>query len=331
MKNKVYIRADASPNIGLGHIVRCFALAKMLEDCFSITFIVKHIPDDIQDNIESNDFSVSRINSEEEFLDMLTGSDIVVMDHYELDSSYQVRIKAKGSKLVCIDDMHDKEFFADLIINHSPGIYPQDYKVQSYTKLALGPEYALLRPAFLQAISNTNITEKVKNVLICFGGSDFKNLTKSVLEVVAKNTGFERISVILGSAYSYRASLNDLVSKYSNISILSSLDEDEVLAEIERADLSIIPASGILLEVIAGGAIPLICYYAENQRKLFNYFKTRNLLPNFDANNFNEEELSRIILAIQNKKINIHQIPFRKEIANAPMNNLNKFKELINE
>ncbi len=60
---------------------------------------------------------------------------IVVLDGYHFGTNYQKQIKLKGAKLVCIDDMHDKEFVADLIINHIPRITPQDYNVQPFTNL----------------------------------------------------------------------------------------------------------------------------------------------------------------------------------------------------
>jgi len=36
MLHKIYIRADGGKEIGLGHLVRCFALALMLKDDFEI-------------------------------------------------------------------------------------------------------------------------------------------------------------------------------------------------------------------------------------------------------------------------------------------------------
>ena len=104
-----------------------------------------------------------------------------------------------------------------------------------------------------------------------------------------------------------------------------------MLYEIRKADLAIIPSSGILLEVLAGGAIPLICYYAENQKKLFDYFECRDLLPTFEAGKFDGNELSTVIAGIQNNKIKLDEIPFRKEIRNAADNNLKKIKNLVNE
>ena len=98
MNNKIYIRADGSPKIGLGHIIRCFALAKMLKDSFSIKFVSMHIPEDIETTFITEGFAVTKISKEEDFFDLLKGDEVVVLDHYGLDSSYQKRIKKIGSK-----------------------------------------------------------------------------------------------------------------------------------------------------------------------------------------------------------------------------------------
>lgn len=328
MDNKIYIRADGSPEIGLGHIVRCMALAQMLKEDFIIHFVSKEIPENLVNEINENGFYSEIIPSEERFFSMLSGNEIVVLDHYGLDSTYQKKIKEIGSKLVCIDDLHDKEFFADLIINHSPGIYPKDYKAQSYTKYALGPEYALLRPVFLEAAGIKKEIEGVETVLICFGGSDFKNLTKEVLQVVEKNDKLERITVVLGAAYPYRESLDGIIKNNPKIKVLNSLDEKAMFSVIRSADLAIIPASGILFEVIAGGCIPLICYYADNQKELFNYFKKNKTIPSFNAIEFDEEELNMAISDIIKGTIKIEQNPLRKKIGASSSNNLKNFKQL---
>lgn len=332
MNSKVIIRVDGSAQIGLGHLVRCIALAQMLKDEFQIHFISKEIPEFIIEDIISIGFKFTKIETEETFFNLLTGQEIVVLDNYFFNTAYQKRIKKiLGCKLVCIDDLHDKEFYADLIINHTPGIVPQDYCAQEYTKYALGPDYALLRPVFLDAVKLNRMTGEMNNLLICFGGSDFKNFTKSVLEVVQNSKSFKKITVILGSAYPYRKTLDALIVGNHNIKVLYSLDENQMLLEIRNADLAIIPSSGILFEVLAGGCMPLICYCAENQKKLFDFLKSNTAMPSFNALEFNEKKLNNIILEIINEEFDGYEIPFRQKFGESRFNNLNNFKQLMNE
>ena len=330
MKNKVFIRADGNAEIGLGHLIRCKALAHMLEEEFSISFYLKKIPSSLLSEITTAGFEVNKIETEETFFQVLTGNEIVVLDHYELiHSDYQKRIKKTGCKLVCIDDLHNTEFYADLVINHSPGITRSDYQAQPYTNFALGPGFSLLRPFFLRAAENKKGITEVDSLMVCFGGSDFQNLTKKVLEVVNEIARFKKINVVLGASYPYRDSLSEIPDKHNKIQIFESLNEREILTVIESSSLSIVPASGIMLETIAGGSLPFICYYAENQKELFKYFHKNNMLPNFDAINFDrtkfEQELKNVVVNDHLKKISL----LRKEIGNSSKNISLKFKELL--
>src|SRR5690554_1634601 len=108
MKKQIYIRADGDSQIGLGHLVRCMALAQMLTSDFEICFVSKQIPQSLINELNQFGFSLLIIINEDEFFRRLEGKEIVILDHYELDSIYQKTIKNFGSKLICIDDLHNK-------------------------------------------------------------------------------------------------------------------------------------------------------------------------------------------------------------------------------
>ena len=198
-KRKIYFRADASVEIGYGHFIRTLALADMLKDDFDCTFFTQ-APTDYQRAEVGKVCKLEALPSDNSrfdlFLQKLNGTEIVVLDNYFFTTDYQRKIKAKGCKLVCIDDMHDKHYVADAIINHSLGVNISDYSVEPYTKLYLGLDYLLLRKPFLNVLQNNKI-HKIKSfenlsVLLSFGGSDKKDLTSRYLlmlrdiDVVAK-------------------------------------------------------------------------------------------------------------------------------------------------
>ena len=175
------IRADGCSEIGLGHVVRCISLSHMLKNDFTIHFFALEIPNSIKIKITQNAWNVTVIEEESDFLKRLTEDEIVVLDGYQFDSDYQKEIKNRGSKLVCIDDFQDQYFYADLVINHAPGVIKENYDGEPYTKYLLGPNYALLRPEFLESKSpdKQDFSKGVKKLFVCFGGSDVKNLTFS--------------------------------------------------------------------------------------------------------------------------------------------------------
>ena len=65
---KVFIRADASTQIGTGHVMRCLTLAGDLrESGMEVSFISRVLPGDLCDYVESKGFKVHRLTGEVEF------------------------------------------------------------------------------------------------------------------------------------------------------------------------------------------------------------------------------------------------------------------------
>ena len=134
VKRKIIFRVDGGANIGMGHISRCCALADMLKDSFKIHFYTRANTEAIIENIKNysdNVFTlsdaISYTEESSQWISVLDGNETVVLDGYNFDTNYQQQVKAKGSKLVCIDDIHAYPFVADAVINHAPGIKKERY------------------------------------------------------------------------------------------------------------------------------------------------------------------------------------------------------------
>ncbi len=293
MNNKVYIRTDGGANIGLGHLVRCMALAYMLKDDFEIIFVCKEVPESIVNEFMLSGFLFEKISSETDFFNLINDKDLVVLDHYGLDTNYQKKIKEIGSTLVCIDDLHDKEFYADLIINHTPGIKASDYKAQIYSQFALGLEYALLRPAFLKQAGKKKKIEKIETVFICFGGSDFNNLTEIALKVSLEFSEIKKIIVVTGIAFAFNNEIQLITENNSKIEWFTDISEEKMLSLMMISDLAIVPSSGILLEVLSVGCVVISGMYIENQKHAFNAFKTQKNI--ISANTFSEVAIRKAV------------------------------------
>lgn len=169
-KRKIFFRADAGAQIGYGHFIRTLALADMLRDDFDCTFLTQSPSEYQQKEVEKVCPLVALPSDDskfEKFIDCLKGEEIIVLDNYFYTSEYQKQIKEKGCKLVCIDDMHDKHYYADVVINH--GLTDENlFDVEPYTRLCLGFDYALLRRPFIQ-VSNT--VKLPNSWFISFGGT----------------------------------------------------------------------------------------------------------------------------------------------------------------
>ena len=280
MKRKVYFRADGDTNIGMGHVVRILALADMLSNDYECIFATRFISDFVRSEAS---FCKEVIQLPEnqthfnEFLTYLAPNDIVVLDNYFFDTDYQRQIKAKGCKLVCIDDMHDKHYVADMVINHAIGLKEEQFSVESYTRLCLGLDYALLRKPFLNAIPRERT--EYKRCLVCIGGADKHNITTKLVNILDKKEEIDTIDVVLGSAFIHKRALSQVIElSEKDVNLFENLTAEQMVERMQTADFGILPASSISLEAIAVGMPFLLGWYVDNQEEYY-----QNLLQTYSA------------------------------------------------
>ena len=261
MKKKVYFRADAGQSIGYGHFIRSLALADMLKDDFDCTFFTQ-TPTEYQKQEAEKVCPLVALPADDSkfslFLEQLKGDEIVVLDNYFFTSEYQLRIKQKGCKLVCIDDMHDKHYYADAVINH--GLTDSDlFDVEPYTKLALGLDYALLRKPFL---IQTNINKKEGHWFVSFGGTDYDNMTAKYVGYLDADSSVKSIAVVIGDAFNYTESLK----AFRKIEIKKNLTASQMQQEMARAEYAVLPSSSVCIEAISCHCKIASGYFVDNQQ-----------------------------------------------------------------
>lgn len=332
-KRKIIFRADGGPAIGMGHFIRTLALAEMLKDDFycvyatqspttyQISEIEKVCHERIDLPIDNSHFTF--------FLNLLKGDEIVVLDNYYFTTEYQKAIKEKGCKLVCIDDLHDKEFYSDLIINHSPGIKSSDYKAQTSTKFALGLDYALLRPLFLEQTEQPREVSKNDTVMICFGAADPMNFTRKALKEIVKFKTFKKIIVVTGVAYQALNTLSELTNNDKRIEHRHALNQEQMIQTIQESDLAIVPTSGIIFELMAVGTGVITGYYTNNQKEASR--KLSNLHLVFYLGNLQRDFKNK--LSTQINKVTVEKIQFminnqKQKLKNSKPTFINVFKNM---
>lgn len=281
-KRKIYFRADAGADIGYGHFIRSLALADMLNKDFICKFFTQ-TPSSYQIREAKNVCPLVHLPSDERkldaFIEYLEGDEIVVLDNYFFSSSYQKRIKDKGCKLVYIDDMHDKHFYADLIINQGLGYSASDYSCEAYTRFAFGLKYLLLRKPFIEASKKVKTYNRVDGlrVLIAFGGSDFLDLTSKVLETIVPNESIKYVHVVVGDSYRY-----DKKNYSSKVKLLKNLSASELVLLFQSVDCAILPASTMLNEALACGTRIIGGYYVDNQEHDYYMFLQKGFISGVD-------------------------------------------------
>lgn len=258
MQKRIFFRADASSETGFGHFVRSLALADMLKDDFEC-IMVSCEPDANQKKMAEGVCKLVELPADDSrfprFLRMLSCDDIVVLDNYFFTTEYQKTIKDKGCRLVCIDDIHDRHFVSDIVINHGFAD-PDDYDCEDYTKLCLGPHWALLRRPFLTVKRPQNLKKDKIDVTICFGGSDPLGLTD---KIHGELNGLPQIGT---------------VRAITGI----NLSAEEMAEAFRSCDVAIVSMSTVALEALACGAKVAGGWYVENQRDLYREYTERGLI-----------------------------------------------------
>jgi UDP-2,4-diacetamido-2,4,6-trideoxy-beta-L-altropyranose hydrolase len=293
MRKKVNIRVDGNAVIGHGHIVRCQALAQMLSDQFDCRFFCKTLPKTVQNALLSAGFDVNVIENEEHFFGFLHPGDLVVVDGYEFDYTYQTRLRGQQVILIVIDDLVSGKYAADVIINHAPGNVPADYEALPGTHFALGPDFALIRRSYQQKAQEKLPVNDPDTVFVCFGGSDPKALTLVVVKELIDSGQFGHIVVVTGTGFQQQDELRELIAGKPFIESYSGLSENEMIDQMLRCSLAVVPSSGMLFEALALKRTVVSGRYIANQERLYSQFNQLNAFS--DAGTFEPEEVRRAL------------------------------------
>ena len=276
MKRKVVFRADGNLKIGYGHFIRTLGIASIINKDFYCIYATQ-TPSEYQlKEIKKNCKEVIKLNnsskSNQDFLSYLNGDEIVVLDNYNFNSDYQLKIKQKGCKVIYIDDLNEKEFVCDGLINNIPGYPKSSFKKQKYTKLYLGIDYALLRKEFFNP-KWRQVKKVEKKIFLSFGGSDAYNISEKIIQYLVEIDSSFKLHVLLGDAYKQI----DALHKYPNLKIHKNISANKVAALISSSSLCIVPASSLLNEVACINSKTIIGYFADNQVQPYKYFVKEKL------------------------------------------------------
>lgn len=319
MKNKrIYFRADASASIGYGHFTRTLALADMLKNDFECIFYTVS-PTEYQVGEMEKVCKYVALDAEsplDVFLDLLQGDEIVVLDNYFYTSDYQLKIKSKGCKLVCIDDLHDKHYYADVVINHGVSDISL-FDVEPYTILCLGYAWALLRKPFLSEYRRV-CNNSISNIVICFGGSDMNDFTGKTIQSLIHDNSIQSIKAIVGDAYQKKVKL----SIDDRIEYFSRQSAEQMASLFRSADLVICSASSVCLEALACGAKVAAGWYVDNQKDF--YLNLCNLKLIQGLGNLNKIEVISIYFN------SFRLLNFNNDFSSIPGKYIKVFKQLTN-
>jgi UDP-2,4-diacetamido-2,4,6-trideoxy-beta-L-altropyranose hydrolase len=281
------IRADASSQIGAGHVLRCLALAQAWQQRGGGATFFSHCESEgIRRRVTQEGFRFVQIHSpypdKGDLRDTLAAVMKIeregnsrapswfVLDGYHFDSAYQEALKAAGLFLLVLDDMaHLPRYHVDLLVNAGMGANQCLYSHAGEGKLLLGTKYMLLRQEFLDRRKpNKEIPERAERILVTLGGADSKNVTSIVMEGLSQTQDLPWTArIVVGSVNPHAAELKRKAARAeSKFEILQ--DVDQVPELMAWCDLAVSGGGATGCELAFMGVPSLLVILSENQRRL---------------------------------------------------------------
>lgn len=281
------IRADATTKSGIGHLMRCLALAQAwLNRGGKVTFLSCFENASLRHRIISEGFRlilmermhpdpsdvwqvINFLRTDVEVNDLSW----LVLDGYHFDPDYQALVRKDGIRSLVIDDYnHLPRYHADILLNQNLGAEKISYTTDPNTICLFGPKYALLRTEFLQWEDRIkDQSQRVSNILVTMGGSDPCNLTLKIVRALNQTRlrGF-KINIVAGPAnpnidvlkYEIESAAKAKIPTANRIHLHKSAKIPKLMAE---ADLAITAGGSTCWELCFFGVPLIVIVAAENQ------------------------------------------------------------------
>jgi UDP-2,4-diacetamido-2,4,6-trideoxy-beta-L-altropyranose hydrolase len=266
----VAFRLEANSIVGTGHLMRCLTIAQDLRKLnYSCHFLCSKLTRPLNHLLSRQGNKVHAVDNEKKIHMLIENlrPELLIIDHYELDATYERKVSGFCKRILVIDDLADRSHECDFLLDQGPLRTIEDYQpwVNGECKYFLGTKFALIKPEFRQK-RKLKITSW-KRGLICFGGSDPSNITLQILKALDEIIHMQEIkwTVLAGAANPHWGKLKKF-AKQSSLNITMLKQSDKIGELMANHDFSIGAAGGMIWERACIGLPSLTIPIAYNQR-----------------------------------------------------------------
>ena len=268
------IMADGSSKIGHGHLKRCLALSELLQDYCNIYFFAKNIPIYIETDLKKIGVKVillPPISQREECLyihNRIKKFKLIIIDGYKFNYKYENFFYEKNKKVITIDDMINRKFYSNIIINHAPLISKNKYKTLTNTKLLLGLDYKIIQKCFYPK----KIIDKSKiknNIFVCLGSGSANSLFKvKLIKFLLNLESVNKIFFVTSNKDAFNKKFENN-KKFKQLEIYEDISSVNIFKLMQKSRFGICTASTVALESYTANLPMLIGYSANNQLNIY--------------------------------------------------------------
>lgn len=266
---------EGSHRSGMGHLLRCLALAQTLKAReHKVTFVLDSASTELANSRKDWVGDIATVNQNftpitwnELSLYSLPTIDWVIIDSYDVADSFFSSAQQCSGKVALFDDLTYENFDGiDVLINSA--IEPDEsayyYKNNGSVFFALGYEYQLLRTEFT-SIEPKPIAQR-EYVTICFGGADLNNLTVKTLLLLRENRDVQKLRVVTGPAYSHLDELEEVLKRLNDNRIVHQHNVQNMASIWNSSRLVISAGGGTQFELKACHTPAILVVVAQNQK-----------------------------------------------------------------
>ncbi|WP_426142136.1 UDP-2,4-diacetamido-2,4,6-trideoxy-beta-L-altropyranose hydrolase [Pseudomonas sp. DWP3-1-2] len=283
----VLVRADASLNIGSGHIARCMALADVLRNSGAqVSFACRLLPGHLLSRLQAQGFTV--YGFPERYADEQPGADIeallpwtadidamaqvlaprqrfdwLIVDHYGLEAQWETAARRFAQQVMAIDDLANRPHAVDVLLDQNFSGTSQAYApwIGPDCRTLFGPHFALLRDEFQR--DPVVIRPRVKRVIVNFGGFDAAGQCWIAMQALLAYPELE-VDFIAGIDNPDWFAMQALIEGRSNWRLQTQVSDFSLL--MSQADLFMGAGGGTTWERAALGLPTLCVAVAANQK-----------------------------------------------------------------
>ncbi|WP_417497875.1 UDP-2,4-diacetamido-2,4,6-trideoxy-beta-L-altropyranose hydrolase [Maricaulis sp.] len=271
---RILVRADARPELGGGHIMRCLSLAGALgAHGAEIAFACAPGSADLVPALSRSGHSIMAARSAADF-DLPKAwnrrAGAIVVDLYSSTRADESRMRRIAPVIAVLEDLPERAHDCDLLVDQGFDRSPADYarRVPPGTTLLLGANMAPLRPDFARlrtaSLARRGTGTVLSRVLVSMGLTDVGGISGDIVALLRDSLPTVTIDVILGPR---APSLPGLLQAAESDPKLNILVDVEHMAECAMgADLAIGAGGGSALERCVLGVPSIVVVLAENQR-----------------------------------------------------------------
>lgn len=258
------IRADADARIGLGHAMRCFALAE--EWCAqggeAVFFSGAALPDPVLARLDDAGIGHQTFADSDdgcEFAEVAAGIGArwLVVDGVFATPGYLDRVGKAGVPVLLLDDEASAERHpCDLLLNQNVQASSGGYAGRTEAKVLVGPGFALIRADMRENIQPRTIPDRPRRILVLVGGADPGGHLEALVEAAVTalrqaGIGDGRVDAVIGPASAWRppADADPMITYHRGVRDMGAL--------IAGADLAISSAGSTVWELSLHGT-PMI-------------------------------------------------------------------------